>query len=241
MFFVLLLTAASFTGCACFKCQPDIDEIVAKVKKKNDPQDKAKTINTAIFKYKCLNDAEKSKITILLKHPNKIKIMSRTGKEFWECAFDGKKAWEYSNSSGVRLLTGAESNEVRLQAFLLAPSINIKKVFKSIKINGSAKIAGKDCWKLICQPQKGFKSQALTVFVTKKTSLIVKVIEKHDEKYGIIKVVTSFKNYKMFKSFLLPVTTITKVDNDFTVSTLVGVALNQEIPNSVFAAPKAFK
>jgi len=246
MFFALLLIGVSFTGCAWLKCQPDVDEIVAKVKKKNDPQDKAKTVNTAVFKYNCINGSEKSKITILLKRPGKIKIMSRiimsrTGKGFWQCAFDGKKAWEYTNFGGVRFLTAAESNEVRLQAFLLAPSIDIKKVFKSIKIDGSAKIGGQDCWKLICQPKDGFKSQAITVFVTKKTSLIIKVIEEQDTKDAVIKVVTSFKKYKFFKSFLLPVKTITEVDNDTVESTLVDITLNQEIPDSVFTAPSAFK
>ena len=241
MFFALLLIGVSFTGCAWLNCQSDVDEIVAKVKKKNDPQNKAKTINTAVFKYTCVNDAEKSKITILLKRPGKIKIMSRTGKEFWECAFDGKKAWEYTNSGGVRFLTDAESNEVRLQAFLLSPSIDIKKVFKSIKIDGSTKIGGQDCWKLICQPKEGFKSQAITVFVTKKTSLIIKVIEKQDTVDAVIEVVTSFKKYKMFKDFLLPTKTFTKVDDDITESTLVGIELNQKIPDSVFAAPNALK
>jgi len=241
MFFALLLIAVSFTGCACFKCQPDVDEIVAKVKKKNDPQGKAQTVKTAIFKYNSVNDAEKSKITILLKRPGKIKIISRTGKEFWECAFDGKKAWEYSNAGGVRLLTGGEAEEVRLQAFLLAPSINIKKVFKNIEVSGSTKIDGQDCWKLICQPQDEFRSQPLIVFVTKKTSLIVRAIEKQDKKDEVIEVTTSFKDYRMFGNFLLPVTTITKVDDDSTVSTLVEVVLDQEIPDSVFTAPQAFK
>lgn len=241
MFFALLLIGLGFSGCACFKCQPDVDEIVAKVKKKNDPQDKAKTVNTAVFKYDCVNGPEKSKITILLKRPGKIKITSRTGKQFWQCAFDGKKTWEYTNSGGVRFLTDAESNEVRLQAFLLAPSIDIKKVFKKIEIDGSAEIGGQDCWKLVCQPRDGFKSQAITVFVTKKTSLIVKVVEKQDTQDAVIEVDTFFKQYKIFKTFLLPVKTITKVDNDVTESTLVGITLNQKIPDSVFTAPNALK
>ncbi|MBU8901882.1 MAG: outer membrane lipoprotein-sorting protein [Victivallales bacterium] len=241
MFSALLLIGLSFTSCTWIKCQTNVDDIVAKVKQKNDPQNKAKTVKTAIFKYRCINGLEKSRLTILLKRPDKIKIMSRFGKEFWQCAFNGKKAWEYSNAGGVRLLSGAEANEVRLQAFLLAPSIDIKKVFKSIKIDSSEKIAGQDCWKLICQPKDGFKSQAITVFVTKKTDLIVKVIEKHDEAKALITVVTCFKNYKMFKGFLLPTKTITEIDGDMTESTLVGIALNQNIPDSVFTAPKTFK
>jgi outer membrane lipoprotein-sorting protein len=239
--FVLLLIAVSFTACNCFVSHPNVDDIVAKVKKKNDPQGKAETVKTAIFKYNCVNDNEKSKITILLKRPNKIKIMSRAGKEFWICGYNGKKAWEYNNFQGVRTLTNSEANEVRLQAFLLAPSIKIKKVFKSIKIDCSETIDGEDCWKLICQPKDDFKSQPIIVFITKKTDLIVRAIEKHDEKDVVITVVTSFKDYKMFKGFLLPTKTITKVDNDVTESTLSGIALNQGIPDSVFVAPKVFK
>lgn len=241
MLFILLLIGISFTGCTCLKCQPDVNEIVARVKKENDPRDKAQSINTAIFKYHCVNKAEKSKLTILLKRPNKIKIMSRTGKEFWQCAFDGKKAWEYSNAEGVRFLSDKEADEVRLQAFLMAPSIDIKKVFKSIRIDGSAAIDGQDCWKLVCQPSDVFKSQPITVFVTKKTNLIIRVIEEQDKEDTVVTVVTSFKNYKMFKDFLLPTITITNVDDDITESRLTGVVLNQEMPDSAFVAPKVFK
>jgi len=239
--FVLLLIGITFTGCTCLKCQPDVDEIVARVKKKNDPQNKAKTVNTAIFKYNCVNDSEKSEITILLKRPGKIKITSKTGEELWQCAFNGKKAWEYTNSNGVRFLSDTEANEVRLQAFLLAPSIDIKKVFKTIRIDGNTKIDGQDCWKLICQPIDVFKSQAITVFVTKKTNLILRAIEKHDEADTVITVSTTFKKYKMFKGFLLPTMTITNVDEDITESTLAGVVLNQGIPDSAFTAPKILK
>ncbi len=242
VFFVSLLIIGSFTGCTWIKCQPDVNEIIIRVKKKNDPGDKAKNIKSAIFKYSCVNDNEKSRITILLKRPGKIKIISRTGSEFWECAFDGKRAWEYSNTKGLNFLKEAKSNEIRLQAFLLSPSIDIKKVFKNIKIDGSAKIGGEDCWKLLCQPADTFKSQAIIVFVTKKTNLIVKAIEEHDEDDGeVIQVVTLFKEYKMFQGFLLPVKTITEIDGDVTESTLVDIILDDEIPDSVFAAPDVFK
>ena len=241
-FFVALLIAGSFTGCAWLKCQPDVNELIARVKQKNDPGDKAKNITNAIFKYNCVNDAEKSRVIILLKRPGKIKIISRAGNEFWECAFDGKRAWEYSNTKGLRFLKEAKSNEIRLQAFLLSPSIDIKKVFKDIKIDGSAKIDGQDCWKLLCQPADTFKSQVITVFVTKKTSLIVKAIEKQDEDNGdVVKVVTAFKQYKMFDGFLLPVKTITEVEGDVTESTLADIILDEDIPDSVFAAPDIFK
>jgi outer membrane lipoprotein-sorting protein len=241
--FVLLLIAGSFAGCAWLKNQPDVNELIARVKKKNDPGDKAKNITTAIFKYACLNDNEKSRVTILLKRPGKIKIISRAGNEFWECAFDGKRAWEYSNTKGLRFLKEAKSNEIRLQAFLLSPSIDIKKVFKDIKIDSSVKVDGQDCWKLLCQPADTFKSQAITVFVTKKTNLIVKAIEEQDEDEDgdVVKVVTAFKDYKMFHGFLLPVKTITEVEGDVTESTLTDIILDEEIPDSVFSAPDVFK
>ena len=241
-FFVALLIAGSFTGCAWLKCQPDVNELIARVKQKNDPGDKAKNITNAIFKYNCVNDEEKSRVIILLKRPGKIKIISRAGNEFWECAFDGKRAWEYSNTKGLRFLKDAKSNEIRLQAFLLSPSIDIKKVFKDIKIDGSVKVDGQDCWKLLCQPADTFKSQVITVFVTKKTNLIVKAIEKQDEDNGdVVKVVTTFKEYKMFDGFLLPVKTITEVEGDVTESTLADIILDEEIPDYIFAAPDIFK
>jgi len=238
---ILLLIAGSFTGCAWLNGRPDVNELIARVKKKNDPDDKAKNITTAIFKYACVNDNEKSRVSILLKRPGKIKIISREGSELWECAFDGKRAWEYSNTKGLRFLKEAKSNEIRLQAFLLSPSIDIKKVFKDIKIDSSVKVDGQDCWKLLCQPADTFKSQAITVFVTKKTNLIVKAIEEQDEDSEVIKVVTLFKDYKMFYGFLLPVKTITEADGDVTESTLTDIILDEEIPDSIFAAPDVFK
>ena len=241
MFSVLSLIAAGFTGCVWMKSQPDVNEIIAKVKQKNDPRNKAETVSSAILKYSCVNKAEKSNIVILLKRPDKLKIINHGGDFFWQCAFDGKQAWEYTNSKGVRLLTGAEYNEVRLQASLLAPSINIKKVFKDIKLVGSAEIGGQACWKLICQPADIFKSQPIVVFVTKETSLIARTIEKQDAENEVIEVITSFKDYKSFEGFLLPVKTITKIDDELTESTLESVILNKKIPDSVFVAPAEFK
>ncbi|MDD5599218.1 MAG: outer membrane lipoprotein-sorting protein [Victivallaceae bacterium] len=240
MFSALLLIAVAFTGCRSW-WQPDVDEIIANVKKKSDPQNKAETVNSAIFKYDYVNDQEKGKITILLKRPGKIKIMSRIGKDFWECAFDGKKAWEYASDKGVRFLKEKETNEVRLQAFLLAPSINIRQIFKKIQVECSEKVDGEDCWKLICQPSDDFKSQPIKVYVDKKTYLIVKAIEEQDTESEVIEVVTTFKDYRRFRGFMLPVITITKVDDDLTESRLVRVELNREIPDSAFTAPEAYK
>jgi outer membrane lipoprotein-sorting protein len=223
------------------KSEPDVNEIIAMVKKKNDPLNRAENIKTAIFKYSCVNDNEKSTIKIFLKTPGKIKIISQTKDEFWECGYDGKTAWEYTNDKGVRVLTGSQVDEIRLQAFLLAPSIKIKKVFKDIKIAGSAKVDGEDCWKLTCQPAEEFKSQPLTVFVTKKTSLIVKAIEEQDTDDGIVKVTSIFKDYRKYNDFLLPVKTITRVEDDSTESTLTGVMMNLDIPDSEFAPPQGFK
>ena len=241
LFFALVLMAACFCGCQSMKSEPDVDEIIARVKKKNDPFGRAETIKTAIFKYGCLNDKEKSSIKIFLKAPDKIKITSQTGNEFWECGYDGKTAWEYTNATGVRVLTGSQVDEVRLQAFLLSPSIKIKKVFKDIKVAGSDKVDGEDCWKMICQPADEFKSQPIIVFVTKKNYLIVKAIEEQDTDEGIVKVTSIFKDYRSFNNFLLPVKTITQIEGDSTESTLTGVMVNLDIPDSEFAPPQDFR
>lgn len=241
LFSALVLTTACFFGCQSMKSEPDVDEIIAMVKKKNDPLGRAETIKTAIFRYGCVNDNEKSVIKIFLKTPGKIKISSQTGGEFWECGYDGKTAWEYTNAGGVRILTGSQVDEIKLQAFLLSPSIRIKKVFKDIKVAGSAKVDGEDCWKLVCQPAEEFKSQPITVFVTQKTNLIVKAIEEQDTDDGIVKVTSRFKDYRKFNDFLLPVKTITQVEDDSTESTLSGIMVNLDIPDSEFAPPQGFK
>ncbi|MFA6715986.1 MAG: hypothetical protein WC082_15040 [Victivallales bacterium] len=240
VFSALLLIAVAFTGCRTW-WQSDVDEIVANVKKKSDPQNKAESVNSAIFKYDYINDLEKGKITILLKRPGKIKVMFRVGKDFWECAFDGQRAWEYTNDKGLRFLKEKETNEVRLQAFLLLPSINIKQIFKKIRVECSEKVGREDCWKLICHPRDDFKSQPIKVYVAKKTYLIVKAVEEQDTENEVIEVVTSFRDYRNFKGFMLPVLTITKIEDDLTESKLVSVEINREIPDSAFAAPEVFK
>ena len=121
LIFLVLLSSFAFVGCDRTSKQPNIEELIAKVRAKNDPQNRQKDVKTAFLKYTSLTGKEKTEITILVKRPGKVKIMTMTGKSFWECAFDGKKAWEYSNFDGLRYLTDMEQNEVRLQAFLLAP------------------------------------------------------------------------------------------------------------------------
>jgi hypothetical protein len=240
MFSALLLITVAFTGCRSW-WGPDVNELIAKVKQKSDPQDKAKNVKTAIFKYDYVNDSEKGKIVILLKRYGKIKIMAKTGKEFWECAYDGKQAWEYTSGKGVRFMKEKEADELRLQAFLLAPSVNINKVFKNIELDSSEKIDGEECWKLICYPRDDFKSQPIKVYVNKKTYLIVKVIEEQDTESEVVEVVTTFKDYRNFKGFMLPYITCTKVEDDFTESKLLSVDIDRKIPDSAFKAPAAFK
>jgi outer membrane lipoprotein-sorting protein len=241
MFFTLLSIGVFFTACVCTEKGLTVDEIVDRVKKKNDPQGKAETVKAAIFKYSCANKSEKSKITIFIKRPGKLKIVNTKGEEFWVFGYDGNTAWEYTNEKGVRYLNESERNEIRLQAFLLSPSINIKKVFKDIKLTGNAVVDGEECWELVCTPEDVFKSQPIVAFVTKKTYLIVKIVEEQDIENGTVKVVTFFKNYKNYKGFLLPELSITKIDGEFTESTLEKVAINPVVADSEFETPVIFE
>ncbi|MDD5697600.1 MAG: hypothetical protein PHH77_03190 [Victivallaceae bacterium] len=241
LFYVAVAVGAGFSGCTWIKSQPGVNEIIDQVKRQNDPQNKIHTVKTAVLKYNCRCKTEKMTITVLLKQPGKISIRYQMGKDFQKCAFDGRTAWEYSHSRGLRYLPESERNEIRLQAFLLAPAIDIKTVFKDIKLAGSVEINKQDCWKLICQPADIFQSQSITVFVSKHPVRIVRIIEQQDTEDKVIEVDTSFSSYLLFEGFLMPEKAVTKIGDELTESTLISVTLNREIPDSVFAAPEMFK
>lgn len=240
-FLISCFLVSAISGCIWTQPEPKVSDIVAMVKHKNDPYNKRGTFKSAVSRYKCRNDNEESYLTIVSKRPGMAKIMYRMKDEFWECGFNGKKAWQYDNRSGMRELTEAQTNEIRLQAYLLVPSINIEKVFKEILLLGSEDLNGRACWKLKCQPRDEFKSQPIIVYVNKEDKTIVKLIEKQDTKDAFINVVTIFSKYKMYKYFYLPSEIVTKVDDDVTESKLLTVQLNLDIPDSAFTPPQSFK
>ena len=94
---LLLLTVV---GCQCpcglFSKKENVESIVAKMQKAIDVSGKQDKITSAVLVYDSgLGDKKKSKITLKIKEPRKIRLEVRNKNSVIIKAYNGKTAWEY--------------------------------------------------------------------------------------------------------------------------------------------------
>lgn len=148
-------------------------EIMARVEKAIDPENKSKDIKTQVTKFTMLVPMQGMKFNGISKFKapgmNVTKVELPGMMKTIQC-FDGENAWEFSNLQGLRKISGKELNFVKLNTALESPINTFRDVFSSTELQGTEKIEGSDCYKIVCTPKKDFKIETkITVWIEKKT------------------------------------------------------------------------
>jgi len=233
-----------FTGCQSV-FSPQVDDLLAKMRAKRDPQGKLSTITSRIVKgdFRSNTKEKGATLAVKIKDPDLIRFdIVIPGKISLIKAYDGKTAWEFSTKRGFRQLKGYEFNDLRFQASFLNPKNKPKDIFSSITIDGEEKVMGQPCIKLICKPKKKFGVHPIVMFVDKKTFLLKKRIETQgNAKFGFFKVSTIMDNYKMIDGILVPATLISYANGNIMEFEIKEIQWNKKIHNSIFTAPKILK
>ena len=219
--------------------QETADEVLNKVKKACDPQDKCKSINTMVTTAKVKTfDGKEGELIVELKKPGKVRIEVK-GTDFAILKLcDGKKAWDFSTKDGLRELTGKELEMLRFQALYLAPDSNLKEIFPKTTLEGDAEFAGGKCYKLKCEAAPEFSSEPYIMYVDKKTCLVVKSEEKHIIKDQTIEITTVYENYEDVDGIVVPMTIISEFDNKIREVKIDSVKWDEDLPDSDFEPPK---
>ena len=241
----LLLMAAALTlltvaGCQCpWMNKESADSIAAKMQKAVDVSGKQKNITSAVIIYNSHLGKEKlSKVILKLKEKGKIKLIIRRKNSIMMKAFDGKTGWMYTTGKGLRFLNSKELEDLKFSAIYLAPNIKFDKIFADVKLDGSEKAAGIDCWKLICTPDAKFHSEPVVMLVDKKTYLVVKTIEKVNMKKKDFTVDTYFGDYEELDGIMTPLMMVSQMGKKILESKLISVQWNAPIDDSEFTMPK---
>lgn len=236
---VVCALVLSFAGRICV-AQETTDEIIKKVQKANDPQDKCKSIKTQIISSKIKTfDGKDGDLSVKLKKPGKIRI-EIIAPDFTAVRIcDGKKGWEFSSKDGLREITGKELGTLRFQALYLEPDSNLGDIFTKITLDGEVEFAGQKCYKLKCESAPEYNSQRVTFFVDKETYLVLKSEEKHNTKDESFDLVTVYEDYTDTDGILVPMTIISELDGKIRDLKIDSIKWNEDLPDSDFEAPKA--
>ena len=240
---LLLMTATvsllAVAGCQCpfglFPKKESAETIVAKMQKAIDVSGKQNQISSAVIVYDShLGKKKNGRVTLKLKKKGKIRLEVRRKNSIMIRACNEKGGWEYTTAKGLRLLQDKELSELRFQAAYLAPNAKYNKLFTDIKLDGSAKAAGLECWKLVCTPQIKYNTAPVILFVDKKNYMVIKTIET----INLLKIVTYFGDYEEHNGIMTPFMMVSQVGNRIMESKLISAEWNVNIADSEFETPR---
>lgn len=202
----LLFAALSFTAFAA-GIDPQALELLNKMEKTYDPQDKGKTIKTKIVETEMTVTAQNMKMnmTQYFKVPNKLKIKVEIPgiMESITC-FDGQRAWESNKASGVRELTGKELSSLKFGAVMEAPATKLQDICSDITFDkNGGDVDGFSCVKMVCTPKPEYSAPSFTIWVSPSDCLMRKLEMVAVTQMGEIPSTTIFRNFKKCSDILV--------------------------------------
>jgi outer membrane lipoprotein-sorting protein len=157
-------------------------------------------------------------------------------------AYDGKEGWVYNTKSGFSQLEGYPLNFLKFQADYLNPDKDFKKLFSKIQFVGKEKVAGYDCYKLLCIPKEKYGIKPITLYIDKDTALIRKRVSiQGNEKTGFFEIDTILDDYREVDGILVPFQIISKIKDNLMEYDVTSVTWNEILDDSVFTPPEKLK
>ncbi len=219
------------------------DGILAKVSKAADPSGAMKGITTMVMTSKIVSRANQpGTMVVKMKFPDMIRIEGKTTDETLIRAFNGKIGWEYTNKGGFRELKGKELDTLKFQAaFHISPNTNFKEVFSKVTLAGEESLGETACHKLVAEPVPAFNMQPITLFVDKKTNMLVKTDESHNTRDGLLEVSSFFVDYKSMDGVMMPMCIISDIGGKVLEVNVEDINWNEPIDPSYFTPPEQLK
>jgi outer membrane lipoprotein-sorting protein len=243
--FMLACLTMLYCGCQTATFSPEVDKIIAKVRKARDPQNKLASINSEVIKGEFRNSVKNKPIQMELsfKKPDMMKIqVIIPGEAAFAKGYDGKQGWLFSTARGVVKVTGEALDEMRLQTLLLNPMPKLTDIFETIKLKGISEQVGEKCYKFVCQPKAEFKSQPIIFYVSQKTFRIIKREEILDGNKGRkVKVITVFNDFQPADGVWIARNIVSLRNGHLMEFNVKSVKWNAELNDSEFSIPKALK
>ena len=234
----MMLLSFLAAGCASVKNE-SADEILAKAAKAADPNEVMKNIKTMVLTSKVVApNGFPGRLVIRMKFPDMIRIEEETADDTTIKVFNGVKGWEFTTMTGYRELWGKELDRLKFQAvFHISPNNNLKDVFAQAVVDGEKTIGDFDCHRLIGDPLAVYKVPPVTLYIDKRTYMLVKTEQAHNTLQGKREISMLFNDYKSVEGVMMPRSITSTIDFRTLKINVESVMWNEEIDASKFNPP----
>lgn len=178
------------------------------------------------------------KVEIFAKRPNKILRISTVadGQFVQKEGFDGQAAWESDPQKGVRAITGAQLEQVKVES-VFDPDIRMKEVYPDMKVTGRTKVGDRDAYTAVAHEPGG---KTLTMYFDAQTGLrLGEDSEGPDETGTVVKANILLEDFRAAGDVQIPHTIRIKAPNITLTITIENVKLNGPVDDAKFAMPAA--
>lgn len=240
-FIGLLAIPLYFCGCGTVMFSPEVDTILAKMKRVRDPQGKMASIESkrVIGVFRRNTTDKPAELTILCKKTDmfKIKLIEKGGFSM-EKGFDGETGWRFVTGKPLSILKGKPLKALHFLAAFRSPGVCLSKVFESIELKGEGIEAGRKCYEFVCTPLKKFDLPSMTYYIDKETYLPVKRVESHRMADGkILRIGIYFNEFSLENGIMVPHNIVSEVNGQIMEVNVDSVEWNVPCDKKDFAAP----
>lgn len=241
---VVFLFAMFISGMLSGMGNKAVDALIKKMEKAIDPKGISKKIKSRVTKANIFMPAQQMKMAVTTMHqfPDKMKaIISIPQIMEITKVCNGKDAWEYSEATGMRKITGKELGSLKFQLLMDNPSLKMREVFSEITIPDELiKVDDFKCYKMICKP-RGFDLKPVVFYIDNTKYLMRKMEMTVDTQMGSMPLISTLNKYKDFGDlFMATEATFLQMGMKMVV-TLTDVKNNVKIPDSEFGKPTVEK
>jgi hypothetical protein len=178
------------------------------------------------------------KVEIFAKRPNKImrttSIMD--GQYIQKEGFDGQAGWASDPQKGLRALSGAQLEQIKVEAIFDTDS-RLKEVYPDLKVTGRTKVGDRDAFTAVTQAPGG---KTLTMYLDAQTGLrIAEDSEGPDETGNVEKAHVLLEDYRPEGNIQMPHRIRINASSVSLVITIAEVKVNEPVDDAKFAMPAA--
>jgi len=201
-------------------------------------QDKLQKIKTIEATGKAFSMGTETKLTMLNKRPDMVKvIIDFQGTQIIQ-AYDGEKAWminPMTGSSGAVEVTGAEAASFSESADMDGQLWNYQEKGHLLELVGTEKIGDQEAYVLKLTKESGNTDH---YYLNKDNYLIMRVKSASMMNGSEVTMQTDLSDYKKVKGYMMPFAT-NQVINGQTINTIIfeEVKVNEKIDDAVFSKP----
>jgi len=217
---------------------PTADELAEKLAKGSGGKDAWAKLNTMTMTgtVDIPTFGVSGKVEIFAKRPNKILRTTNVmdGQFVQKEAFNGEAGWTSDPQKGLRAITGAQLEQVKVESVFDADA-HLKEIYPDLKVMGRSKVGDHEAYTAVAHEPGG---KTVTMYFDAQTGLrIAEDSDGPDETGAVVKAHLLFEDYRVAGDVQLPRTIRIEAPNVSLVIKIEDVKFNDPLDDAKFAMP----